>query len=52
MTGYWQISGRSDASYDERVRLDIAYATNWSLKTDLNILAKTIQRVAARQGAV
>jgi exopolysaccharide biosynthesis polyprenyl glycosylphosphotransferase len=53
LTGYWQISGRSDTSYEERVRLDMAYVSSWSLKGDLKILAKTFGKVfVVRQGAV
>ena len=51
MTGYWQISGRSNASYPERVRLDMAYVRNWSLGLDLLILAKTVRTLFSRQGA-
>ena len=42
MTGLWQISGRSTLSYEERVALDRHYVRNWSLWSDLKILAKTI----------
>jgi exopolysaccharide biosynthesis polyprenyl glycosylphosphotransferase len=53
LTGHWQISGRSATGYTERVRLDLAYATSWSLKSDLMILAKTFGKaILARQGAV
>ena len=53
LTGYWQISGRSVTSYSERVRLDMAYVTGWSLSTDLVILAKSFGKVVlARHGAV
>jgi len=47
LTGYWQINGRSDSSYPERVRLDVAYASNWSLRLDLAILAHTLRLVAS-----
>jgi exopolysaccharide biosynthesis polyprenyl glycosylphosphotransferase len=43
VTGYWQVSGRSDTSYSERVRLDTAYASNWSLQLDLSILLHTVR---------
>jgi exopolysaccharide biosynthesis polyprenyl glycosylphosphotransferase len=52
LTGYWQISGRSALRYDERVRLDLAYVSSWSLKLDLKILIKTTTLLTARAGAV
>ncbi len=51
LTGPWQISGRSDLAYDERVSLDVAYAKAPSLLTDLRILARTVVVVLARKGA-
>jgi exopolysaccharide biosynthesis polyprenyl glycosylphosphotransferase len=50
LTGYWQINGRSALSYDERVRLDMAYVCGWSLVLDLKIIAKTSRTVTARAG--
>ena len=41
MTGYWQLSGGSDLTYDEMVRLDLAYIRNWSLWLDLRLLLRT-----------
>jgi exopolysaccharide biosynthesis polyprenyl glycosylphosphotransferase len=52
VTGYWQINGRSSLDYDERIRLDLAYVSGWSLRLDLEILAKTVRVVLARGGAV
>ena len=52
ITGLWQVSGRSDTSYDERVMLDLAYIENRSTRLDLSILAKTLVVVAAQRGAV
>jgi lipopolysaccharide/colanic/teichoic acid biosynthesis glycosyltransferase len=52
LTGYWQINGRSALSYDERVRLDLAYVCGWSLALDLKIIAKTSRIVTGRVGAV
>ena len=51
VTGYWQINGRSETAYDERVRLDAAYVRGWSLRLDLLILAKTLRVLVARIGA-
>ena len=51
LTGMWQISGRSDTSYDERVRLDSFYVRNWSVWLDLYILFRTIEIVLLRKGA-
>jgi len=51
MTGLWQISGRSDLSFDDLVRLDFYYLDNWSIWLDVSILAKTIPAVVARRGA-
>lgn len=42
ITGLWQIYGRSRTTFDEMVRLDLAYSTNWSLRLDLKILLKTL----------
>jgi lipopolysaccharide/colanic/teichoic acid biosynthesis glycosyltransferase len=50
LTGYWQINGRSDSGYTERVRLDIAYASNWSLQFDLAILMHTLRLLFSRPG--
>jgi undecaprenyl-phosphate galactose phosphotransferase len=51
ITGLWQISGRNDTSYDDRVALDSWYVRNWSLWYDLVILVKTINVVVGRRGA-
>ena len=51
MTGLWQVSGRSDLSWDEAVRLDLYYVDNWSLTYDLSILWRTIWVVFQRKGA-
>jgi lipopolysaccharide/colanic/teichoic acid biosynthesis glycosyltransferase len=50
-TGLWQISGRNETTYDDRVRLDMEYVTNWSYLRDLKILAGTIPAVLTRRGA-
>jgi lipopolysaccharide/colanic/teichoic acid biosynthesis glycosyltransferase len=51
LTGYWQIRGRQDVSYAERVRMDIHYITHWSLGLDLMILIETPLRVIRGEGA-
>lgn len=51
LTGLWQISGRSELSWDESVRLDLHYVESWSLALDLMILWKTFAAVVRRQGA-
>ncbi|GAA2679747.1 polyprenyl glycosylphosphotransferase [Actinoplanes palleronii] len=51
ITGLWQVSGRSDLSWDEAVRLDLYYVDNWSLTYDLSILWRTIWVVLRRKGA-
>ena len=51
LTGLWQISGRSDLSWDESVRLDLHYVENWSLALDLMIIWKTVFAVLQRRGA-
>jgi Undecaprenyl-phosphate galactose phosphotransferase WbaP len=51
ITGLWQVSGRSDVSFRERVRLDVEYVRYWSFKNDVLILARTIPAVLARKGA-
>lgn len=51
MTGLWQVSGRSDLSWDETIRLDLYYVDNWSMLQDLNILLKTVGAVIRPNGA-
>ncbi len=51
LTGLWQISGRSDTSYEQRVKYDEYYVRNWSIWLDLYILGKTAHVVLARRGA-
>ena len=51
MTGLWQISGRSDLSYEDAVRLDLRYVENWSFILDLQILWKTLSAVMGGYGA-
>ena len=51
MTGLWQVSGRSDLSWEESIRLDLYYVENWSLTADLAILWKTLGAVLGSRGA-
>lgn len=51
ITGLWQVSGRSDLTFDDMVRLDFLYIEKWSVLLDLTILAKTIPAVMRRRGA-
>jgi exopolysaccharide biosynthesis polyprenyl glycosylphosphotransferase len=51
MTGQWQISGRSDLTDEERVRLDHSYVDNWSVMQDLMIIWRTVRAVLRREGA-
>jgi Undecaprenyl-phosphate galactose phosphotransferase WbaP len=51
MTGLWQISGRNDISYKQRVNMDTWYVFNWSLYIDLVILYKTVGVVLKKRGA-
>ena len=51
MTGLWQVSGRSDLSWSEAVRLDLYYVDNWSMIQDLSILARTVGAVVGSSGA-
>ena len=51
ITGLWQVSGRSDLSWEESKRLDLYYVENWSVIGDVLILLKTIRAVVAADGA-
>jgi exopolysaccharide biosynthesis polyprenyl glycosylphosphotransferase len=51
VTGLWQVSGRSDLSWDRSVRLDLSYVDNWSMVSDMLIIAKTVRAVFQRKGA-
>lgn len=51
ITGLWQVSGRSDLTWEESVRLDLSYVENWSLLLDLTIIARTVVAVVSRRGA-
>jgi exopolysaccharide biosynthesis polyprenyl glycosylphosphotransferase len=51
MTGLWQISGRSGLEFDDLVRLDFTYIENWSIWSDVSIIARTIPAVLSGRGA-
>jgi undecaprenyl-phosphate galactose phosphotransferase len=50
ITGLWQVSGRNDVSYDERVKLDVYYVENWKASLDMRILFRTIGVIFRRKG--
>ncbi|WP_214402308.1 sugar transferase [Pseudonocardia lacus] len=51
MTGLWQVSGRSDLSWEETVRLDLRYVENWTMALDAQILARTVHAMVRGDGA-
>ena len=51
MTGLWQVSGRSELSFDDCVALDLKYIDEWSLALDLQILGRTVPAVVRGVGA-
>jgi len=51
ITGLWQVSGRSDTTYESRVAMDVQYVRNWSVWLDVYLLAKTFRVVLKKQGA-
>ena len=51
LTGLWQVSGRSETTFQQRVRLDSAYVRNWTIWHELTILVKTVTVVLGRRGA-
>ena len=50
ITGYWQIAGGHDLTYEEMVKLDLSYVQNWSLWLDVRLLARTIPALVNRRG--
>jgi lipopolysaccharide/colanic/teichoic acid biosynthesis glycosyltransferase len=48
VTGYWQVTARSEVGFEERVRLDLVYATRWSLRFDLLIVVRTLGALTGR----
>ena len=51
ITGLWQVSGRSDLSWEETVRLDLQYVENWSVLLDAAVMWKTVRAVVSGRGA-
>ncbi|WP_234407252.1 sugar transferase [Microterricola viridarii] len=51
MSGLWQVSGRSNLSWEDSIRLDLYYVENWSLTTDIVILFRTVRAVVTPEGA-
>ena len=51
MTGLWQVSGRSELPWDERVHLDLYYIENWSMWLDFSLLWKTLRVMRHSKGA-
>ena len=51
LTGYWAANGRSDTTYEERMKMELYYIDNISLKMDVKIFFKTIVSVLKREGA-
>ena len=51
LTGLWQVSGRSDTTYEERVALDVAYVRDWSFLGDIGIILRTVPAILASKGA-
>ena len=52
ITGYWQITGRSDVTFEDRLKMDYDYNQNKNLKTDLKLLVKTVLNVVKKEGAI
>ena len=52
LTGLWQVSGRNDVSYEDRIQMDLYYIHNWSLALDLKIIFQTVPVVLLGKGAM
>ncbi len=52
ITGFWQIAGRSDVTFEDRLKMDYNYNQNKSLKTDMKLLIKTVGNVIKKEGAI
>jgi lipopolysaccharide/colanic/teichoic acid biosynthesis glycosyltransferase len=51
LTGLWQVSGRSDLSWEDTVRYDLSYVDNWSWALDFRIAVRTVTAVVGHRGA-
>jgi lipopolysaccharide/colanic/teichoic acid biosynthesis glycosyltransferase len=51
LTGLWQVSGRGDLDFDDRVKLDMYYIRNWSIWLDFRIILKTLTVLVSKEGA-
>jgi lipopolysaccharide/colanic/teichoic acid biosynthesis glycosyltransferase len=51
LTGLWQVMGRTSIPFEEMIRLDFVYVTNWSLWTDIRLVLRTLPAVLRRKGA-
>ena len=52
LTGYWQINGRSEVTFNDRLKMDMEYIKNNDLKVDLRIIRKTIEKIVKKEGAI
>lgn len=52
ITGMWQVSGRSEVTFEDRMKMEVEYYYNWSLKTDIKLLLKTVKNCLLKKGAV
>ena len=52
ITGFWQVSGRNDVTFNDRIKLDLEYCNKKNLKLDIKILFDTVKKVVKREGAI
>ena len=52
LTGFWQISGRSEVTFTDRLDMDMKYYSKHSLKDDIKILNKTVMKIVKKEGAI
>lgn len=52
LTGYWQVSGRSDVTFQDRLKMDLEYVNKNSLKVDCQLIKKTISKILKKEGAI